>query len=72
MTRQELLEAKPGVCRLLAMAFDIDTKMEPSLRDRLGTLKAGIDPEQDKLIQNIYDTYIEEVADKVLEKCVED
>ena len=69
MTEAEILQAKPGVCRIIATAFDIDTRMESSLKDRLGNLKAGVNPRQDQLIQKIYDEYIEEVADKVLAKC---
>ena len=71
MTKAEIMQAKPGVCRIIALAFDIDTKMEPTLKDRIGNLKCDTEANK-QLIQKIYDEYIEEVADKVLEKCVDD
>lgn len=58
----ERLELKGAIIRIAHVLFDIDTRMKPSLSERINVLRSN-DYTDDQL-REIYDKYIDEVAEE--------
>lgn len=66
MEQAERTELKGVICRIAHIILDIDTKMQPSLSERVNKLREGDYTDQD--LQDLYDQYIEEIAEEYVER----
>lgn len=62
----ERLELKGAMCRIIHVVLDIDTRMQPSLHDRVGELRKREYTDQE--LQDLYDQYIEDVAEEYIQR----
>lgn len=62
----ERIELKGAMCRIIHIVLEIDTKMQPSLHDRVEELRKREYTEQE--LQDLYDQYIEDVAEEYVKR----
>lgn len=62
----ERLELKGVMCRIIHIVLEIDTRMQPSLHDRVEELRKREHTEQE--LQDLYDQYIEDVAEEYVKR----
>lgn len=58
----ERLELKGAIIRIAHVLFDIDTRMEPSLSERINVLREK--EYTDDQLREIYDKYMDELAEE--------
>lgn len=61
----ERVELKGAICRIAHVILDIDTRMKPTLRERIDVLPEGYTIQQ---LQDMYDQYIEDVAEEYIQR----
>lgn len=66
MEQAERIELKGVICRIAHILFEIDTKMQPSLKERVDHLRESEYTDQD--LRDLYDQYIEEIAEEYVER----
>ena len=62
----ERMELKGAMCRIIHIVLEIDTKMQPSLHDRVEELRKREYTEQELI--DLYDQYIEDVAEEYVKR----
>lgn len=63
----ERTELKGAMCRIIHLVLDIDTRMQPSLHDRVEELRKR-EKYTDQDVQDLYDQYIEDVAEEYVKR----
>ena len=64
------LELKGAIARIAYLLFEIDTRMKPSLSDRINELREGECTENN--VREVYEKYIDEVAEEYVKRMEED
>lgn len=59
------------MCRIIHIVLEIDTKMQPSLHDRVEELRKR-EKYTDQDVQDLYDQYIEDVAEEYIQRIERD
>lgn len=65
----ERMELKGAMCRIIHIVLEIDTRIRPSLKERIDQMPEAHTQED---IQNLYDQYIEDVAEEYIKRIERD
>lgn len=69
LAEAERIELKGAMCRIIHLVLEIDTKMKPSLKDRVDALPNDHTSED---LQDMYDKYVEEMAEQYVQRIERD